>query len=81
MHVLRNTSMHAHNFLVNKSNKRHVVKAGVKCLPETNFIPSLNFIKEPIDSCDCLAFVIASENDNLLRISNFQGKKEADDFT
>ena len=60
MHVFGNTSMHAHNFFIDQCNQRHVVKALIKCLPESNFVAPLDFVEETVDSCDALAFVVTS---------------------
>jgi hypothetical protein len=72
--------MHTHNFLIDKSNQWQVVEALIKCLPESNFVSSLDFIKETVNSGDGLAFVVTSKNDDLLRISNFQSEEETDDL-
>ena len=80
MHVLSNTSMHAHNFLVNKCNQRHMVEALIESLPESNFVSSLDFVEETVDSGNGLAFVVTSKNDDLLWIPNFKSEEETDDF-
>ena len=80
MHVLSNTSMHAHNFLVNKCNQRHMVEALIESLPESNFVSSLDFVEETVDSGYGLAFVVTSKNDDLLWVSNFKSEEETDDF-
>ena len=80
MHVLSNTSMHAHNFLVNKCDQRHMVEALIESLPKTNFVSSLDFVEEAVDSGYGLAFVVTSKNDDLLWVSNFKSEEETDDF-
>jgi len=57
-----------------------VVKTSVERLPETNFISSLHFVEETVNSCDGLGLVVTSKNDNLFRVSNFQSEQEADYF-
>jgi len=57
-----------------------VVKTSVKLLPETNLISPLDFVKKTVDSCDSLALVISSQNDNLFWVSDFQSEEETDDF-
>ena len=80
MHVLSDSSMHTHNFLVNESYQWHVIKALIKRLPKTNFVSSLDFIEETINSSNGLGFVVTSKNDDLIRISNFQCEEETNDL-
>ena len=42
MHVLGDTTVHAHNFLINQGHQRDVVEAVTEGLEQRDFIPSLN---------------------------------------
>ena len=57
-----------------------MVEALIESLPETNFVSSLDFVEETVDSGNGLAFVVTSKNDDLLWISNFKCEEETDDF-
>ena len=57
-----------------------MVETCVELLPETNFVSSFYFVEETVDSCDSLGFVVTSQNDNLIWVSDFQSEEEADDF-
>jgi hypothetical protein len=57
-----------------------MVEALIESLPETNFVSSLDFVEETVDSGNGLAFVVTSKNDDLLWISNFKSEEETDDF-
>ena len=59
-HIFGEPSVHAHDFLINQSHKRHVIKTVIKLLPQPNFVPSLDFVKKSINPCDCLTFVVTS---------------------
>lgn len=74
MHVLGYTSVHAHYLLINECHERHIIEAIIKGLPERDLVPSLDLVKEPIDSRDGLTLVVASQNDDLLWISHFKGE-------
>jgi len=71
VHVFRDAAVHAHDFLVDKGHQGHVVEATPESLPEMDFVPSLDLVEKPVDSRDGLRLVISSQNDNLLRVSNF----------
>ena len=72
--------MHAHNFLINQGHQRHVVEAVVERLPQTYLVPSLNLIKESINSSDSLRLMITPQDDDLVRVPTLQSEQEADDF-
>ena len=74
MHVLRYSTMHAHDFFINPGNERHVIKAVEELLPERKFISSFDFVEETINSSDRLRLVISSQYDNLVRITYLKGK-------
>jgi hypothetical protein len=72
MHIFRNSSVHAHDFLIDQSDERDMVEAIAESLKQCNFISSLDFIEKAINSSDGLTFVISSQNYNLLRKSDFE---------
>jgi hypothetical protein len=53
-HVFWYTSVHTHDFFVDKGYQRHVIKAIPELLPECDLVPSLDLIEETIDSGDGL---------------------------
>ena len=57
-----------------------MVEALIESLPESNFVSSLDFVEETVDSGYGLAFVVTSKNDDLLWVSNFKSEEETDDF-
>ena len=60
LHALGDATVHAHDLLVDKRDKGHVVEAIVECLPEGELVPSLDLIKEAINAGDGLTLVIAA---------------------
>lgn len=81
INVLRNTTVHAHDFFVYDSDQGHVVEAVEERLPEWKFISSLNLVEETINSCNSLRLVISSENDHLFWVSDFQREEQTNDLT
>lgn len=72
--------MHAHDFLVDEGNKRHVIEAVVERLPQRKLVPSLDLVEEAINAGDRLALVVAAQDDDLLREADLEREKEANDF-
>lgn len=81
MHVLGDATVHTHDLLVDESCKWHVVEAIPESLPQGDLVPSLDLIEEAVDPGDGLTLVVASQDDNLVRVFDLQGEKEADDLT
>jgi len=79
-HALRDTAVHAHDFLVHKGDERHVVEAIVECLPEGELVPSLDLVKEAVNAGDSLTFVVTAQHNYLVWEANLKRKKEADDL-
>jgi hypothetical protein len=71
MHVLGDTTVHAHNFLINQSHQRNVVEAVTEGLEQRDFIPSLNLIEKAIDPSDSLTLMVSSQDYYLLWKSHF----------
>lgn len=57
-----------------------MIKAIEKHLPERKFIASFNLIEKSVNPCDGLRLVVAPQNDDLIGVSDFQGKEQADDL-
>jgi len=75
------TTVEAEYLVVDEGGKREIVKEIGEVLPYVGVtIFSETFIIEPIDLCDLAGFVIATENGDALRISNFEGNEESDSF-
>lgn len=75
------TSVKAEYLIVDEGGKGEIIKEirevfpniRVAILPET-------LIVESVDLCNLTRFVIATEDGNALRISDFEGNKESDGF-
>jgi hypothetical protein len=80
MHFFSNTTMHAHNFFVYECYQWHVIEAIIELLPESNFISSFDLVKESVNSCNSLSFVISSESDDLLWKSYFKCEEKTNYF-
>jgi hypothetical protein len=80
VHVFAEASVHAHDLFVNEGDQRHMVKAIIELLPERDFVPSLDFVKEPINTRDGLTFVVSSQNDDLGWISDLESEQETNNF-
>jgi hypothetical protein len=80
MHVFRDTTMHAHNFLIDQGHKRDMVKAVTESLEQRDLVPSLDLVEEAVDPCDSLTLMVSSQYNYLLWESHFKGEEEADDL-
>jgi len=80
VHVLRDTTVHTHDLLVDQGYQRHVIKAIPECLPKSDLVSSLDLIEKSVDSGDGLGFVVASQNNDLSWVSHLKGEKKADDL-
>lgn len=74
MHILGYTAVHAHDFFIDESDQRNMVEAITESLKQWDFISSLDFIEEPVNSSNGLTLVISSQNDYLLGESYFQSE-------
>jgi len=73
------TSVEAEDLVVDKGSKGEVVEEIGEILPYVGVaIFSETFIIEPIDLRNLTGFVVATEDGDALRISNFEGYKESD---
>lgn len=74
MHVFRDATVHTHDLLVDEGYQRHVVEAIPKGLPESDLVPSLNFVEESVNPGNGLTLVVTSQDDYLVRVSDLKGK-------
>ena len=69
--------MQAENLIFDQSSQREKVKGICKVLPNVGSgVLSQAFIIETVNLCDLPAFVIATQNGNSARISNFEGEEQ-----
>lgn len=58
-----------------------MVETIIERLPQRNFVSSLDFVEKPVNPCDRLALVIASQNYYLSRVSDLESEEETNYFT
>ena len=69
--------MHAKYLLINECSNREAVKTVCECFPQFDIVSSLTFIIEPIDSIDGGAFMVASEEEEVLRVLDLISQQQA----
>ena len=69
--------MHAKNLLVDDGSDGKAVEAIGESLPKFDVVPSLALIIEAVDSVDRCALVVASEQEEVLRVLDLVGEEEA----
>ena len=72
--------MDAENLVIDDRRDREAVEALDELLPELEGVPALAFIVEAVDAVDRAALVVASEEEEVLRVLDLVGEHEADDF-
>jgi len=70
--------MHTYYLLVNNSTAGEAVEAIRECLPQFDPKSTLALVVEPIDAIDTGALVVATQNEEILRVFDFVGEKQAD---
>lgn len=70
--------MHCKDFLVNYCCDREAVEAIRKRFPKFYVVPSLALIVKSIDAVDGGAFVVSTQNEEVLWVFDLVGKEEAD---
>ena len=60
--------MHCENLLVNDRCYRQAVEAVRECLPQLNIVSSLTLVVESVYAIDRGAFVVATQDEEILRI-------------
>ena len=66
--------MHAENLLIDESSDGKAVEYVREYTPESDRVASLAFIVETVDTIDLGTFVIASEQEEILRVLDFVAK-------
>ena len=66
--------MHAENLLIDESSDGKAVENVREYAPESDRVASLAFIVETVDTIDLGTFVIASEQEEILRVLDFVAK-------
>lgn len=72
------TTMHAQNLIIDKSSDRQAVEAVGEDLPQLYGVSPLTFIVEAIYPVNRGAFVIAPEEEKVLRVFYLVGEEKAD---
>jgi hypothetical protein len=72
------TTVHGEDLLVNNGSNRETVEAVGKCLPELNVVATLALIIETIDTVNGGTLVVATEDEEVLRILDLVRKQKAD---
>lgn len=72
--------MHAENLLVNNGSYWEAVKAVSKRLPQLDVVSSLAFVVESVNSVNGSALVIASKQEEVLRVLDFVGEQKTNGF-
>jgi hypothetical protein len=71
-------SVHGEDLLVDDSGNRQTVEAVCERLPQLDIVPSFALVVEAVDTIDGSALVIATENEEVLRILDFVREQETD---
>lgn len=76
--VWAQTTVHGEDLLVNDGRNRQAVKAICEGLPQLDVIPTLALVVETVDTVDGRAFVVASQDEEVLRVLDLVREEEAD---
>lgn len=68
--------MHCENLLVNDRCDRQTVEAVCECLPQLDIIPSLTLVVESVYAVDGSAFMVTTQDKEILRIFYLVCKKK-----
>jgi len=74
----RQTTVHAHDLLIDKSADRHAVEDVTELFPKLDVVTPLALIVEPIDSGDGCTFVVASQEEEILWVLRLVCKQQDD---
>jgi hypothetical protein len=78
--VRAQTAVHGEDLLVDDSGNRQAVEAIGERLPQLDVVSSLAFVVEPVDAVDAGAFVVATENEEVLGVLDLVCEEQADGF-
>ena len=70
--------MHGEDLLVDDGSNRQAIEAVREGFPQLDVISSLAFVIEAINPVDRCAFVVATQNEEVFRVLDLVGEKEAD---
>ena len=68
--------MHAEDLLVNNSSNWQAVEHVTEYLPESYRVSPFTFIVKPVNTVDLGAFVIASQQEEILRVLDFVAEQQ-----
>lgn len=71
-------AVHAEDLVVDEGGNREAVEAVREELPETDVEAALALVVETVDAVDGGALMVASQEEEVLRIPDFVGEQEAD---
>ena len=72
--------MDAEYLVIDNRSYREAVEAMYELFPQFEWVSSFALVIETIDPVDGPAFVVSSEQEEVLRVFYFVGQEEADDF-
>lgn len=72
--------MHANDFVVNDGSARQAIEGVTELLPHFDREATTALVVKSVDAINACAFVISSQEKEILRILNFVGKQKADNF-
>jgi len=71
------TSVHGENLLINDGGNGEAVEAVGEGLPQLDVVSSLALVVEAIDTVDGGALVVSTQNEEVLRVLDLVGEKQA----
>lgn len=74
------TTVHGENLLVNDGRNGQAVEAVGEGLPQLDVVSALALVVETIDTVDGGTLVVATEDEEVLRVFDLVGEKQADGF-
>mmetsp|Transcript_41627 Transcript_41627/g.61077 ORF Transcript_41627/g.61077 Transcript_41627/m.61077 type:complete len:264 (+) Transcript_41627:174-965(+) len=74
----RESAVHAENFLVYDGGDGHAVEALREDPPQSHCVPPLALVVEAVDAVDGGAFVVAAQEEEVLRVLDLVGQEQAD---
>lgn len=72
--------MHANDFVVNDGGARQAIEGVTELLPHFDREATTALVVKSVDAINACAFVVSSQEKEILRILNFVGKQKADNF-
>jgi len=69
--------VHAENFLIDESGNGQAIENVAENAPESDGVSAFALVVEAVDAVDLGAFVVASEQEKVLRVLDFVAQKQA----